>query len=307
MAQRKTTALARPKPPTRRASPPTPSPQALKACEAVIQARQSADRAQLRASAQDVASDLPAADLDLSRPWWIFYALSPLTHRGFETLMGLAPKGAPPPHWPTLFERASAMARAAHPLDAPHRLKPIGALSDRAGWGVALEGRVGACEFHWQPKFSRLRKNKAKTSWMPTTRWIRDDENGRDLFDPRRAKRRQGRDLPAAWERRFGAHAARLLWELGASSSALAKPDPLCPASSPLRALIEALREAGADNVLWLEGFSQAFPAAGKPGGASFLQTLEQQTLDPVRAAWILRSESNNPSNASLRPAPTAL
>jgi hypothetical protein len=109
-----------------------------------------------------------------------------------------------------------------------------------------------------------------------------DGWGGMELFDRRRAKRRQGKDVPAAWESAYGSLAAEL-WQSGLASRAY-ESEEFDDWAAAIESMREAVLEAGALACWIAPRFFVQHPAAMED--MEQLALIDAQMLDQTRSKW---------------------
>lgn len=230
--------------------------------------------------ALNAAHDSCPPGLDLTAPLWVMIAtgfpsdLDTEDRASCEMIMGLAPLGAPRPDWALTLSRVKEIFNSnaqAQGSDASVTLLELSSTHDDS----FCEGRA----ISFMPGFSYSR---GEGWWIPSSQ----------LIDPRRARRRSGRPLPAFWYERFGA-LSQTLWSSGLSLSRL---------DAELRGMIQtwsltahcvaqALQESGCTWTARIPGFFASWPAA--LDDLDLMRSIDRDSLDPLRTLWALEQSSN--------------
>lgn len=270
--------------------PKTPErPSKAKACRgggalrnnAMAQGFDAWDAASLRQEESDIAGLLgdgsaPPSFAD-SEAWWGMVLtidpafLSPQARSDCQMVVGFPPKGQAAPDWAAIHERARAIynqkARAAR-LDSKLYEADPGPIA------TFCSGR--GCAFF--PCFS-----------MPAT-FVAHGQQLSKIFDHRRARRREASAPPEAWDRAHGDLSASL-WRGGLSGRALPAEGSW---TRSLRALMQAMEEAGAGHVQVYPSFFTMFPRS--MDHFEEMELLDRGRADPLRSSWELAAASQTPS-----------
>lgn len=249
----------------------------------------------------------PAQEMDEGSPWWaIIEDYSSAYGEDMSVLMGFGPKGAPPPDWMAIVNKAAGLLRV--------RRKEA-SLSDEASFGHYRQAKIIAKAVSWRETLASDRASQAsaeKSRWAGSERAAkltiaetvehkyvflpkrlmkkallrRLKKNGK--FDRRRAAKRMGASAPNVWTAAFGPFGQKI-WENGAGAQVL-KRKPQKSKEELLRVIMDAMKAGGALSVQLCPNFRELNPMAFE-SWEGFVE-MDAERLDAVRAGWAIESST---------------